>query len=51
MSKRKTEISGLGKMSHKGKEGNGRKVWRSYGKTEIYREAWLSDNPHKVETS
>jgi hypothetical protein len=53
MSKRETEI----KMEQvrknvTQKEDHGKKLRRrSYGKTEMDEEAWLSDNPLEVETS
>jgi hypothetical protein len=42
----------LGKMLHRVKEGYGKTLrTRSCGKTEIDEEAWLSDDPLKVEMS
>jgi hypothetical protein len=45
----------LGKMLHRGKEEHGKELRRrrrrSREKTETDGEAWLSDDPHKVETS
>jgi hypothetical protein len=34
----------LGKMLHRGKEEHGRKLRKSYGKTEQAEAAWLSDD-------
>jgi hypothetical protein len=41
----------LRKMLHARKERHGKKLRRSFGKTEENGEALLSDNPHKVEMS
>jgi hypothetical protein len=37
-------------MSHRRKEDHGKKLRRNCGKTQIDGEAWLSDDPLKVET-
>jgi hypothetical protein len=41
----------LGKLLHRRKEQHEKKLRRSCGKMDIDGEAWLSDNPHKLEIS
>jgi hypothetical protein len=38
----------LGKISHRRMEEHGKKLRRSWGKTQIDGEAWLLDDPHKM---
>ena len=40
-----------GKFQTEGREeGNGREIWRRFGKTKTDGQVWLLDDPHKVET-